>query len=288
MKEGRWTSITPSQFQHERKALEYVRTLLPDSEPFRAWSNFTFTASTGHVREVDLFVAAPSGLYLIEIKSLRGVLTASGANWVQTNGSHVRYFDNPLHLADSKAKQLRTLLNKVSGKTKIPYIHAAVFLSVPSLQVQLPDHHMNGIYGPENGNLPDRLWSDLLKLPPDDENRRIKPELSKQLGKWLHDIGIARSRSHLPARRGRLLRPPPPPAPSRPGRAQRPGDAGPCAEERGGAGLAPPTAQDQRLADRDARRGQQELQPQGQQHRPRRTPPGRVRPGLRSLLHSDP
>ncbi|MEU8404314.1 BREX system serine/threonine kinase PglW [Nonomuraea sp. NPDC048892] len=196
MEEGRWTSITPSQFQHEREALEHVRELLPDAEPYRAWSNFTFTAYTGHVREVDLFVAAPSGLYLIEVKSLRGRLSASGANWVQTNGSHTRFFDNPLHLADSKAKQLRSLLGKVSGRTKIPYIHAAVFLSVPSLRVELPDHHLNGVFGPENGTLP-KLWSELLKLPPDDDRRRIRPELSKPLNKWLHDIGIARSRSHL-------------------------------------------------------------------------------------------
>jgi hypothetical protein len=48
--EDRWVTVTPSQFQHEREALEYVRQLLPDAEPYRAWSNFTFTADTGHVR----------------------------------------------------------------------------------------------------------------------------------------------------------------------------------------------------------------------------------------------
>jgi hypothetical protein len=109
VQEGRWTTITPSQYQHEREALEHVRTALPGAEPYRAWSNFTFTANTGHVREIDLFVAAPSGLFLIEIKSLHGRLSASGANWVQTTGRNTRYFDNPLHLADSKAKQLKSI-----------------------------------------------------------------------------------------------------------------------------------------------------------------------------------
>jgi hypothetical protein len=129
VQEGRWTTITPSQYQHEREALEHVRTALPGAEPYRAWSNFTFTANTGHVREIDLFVAAPSGLFLIEIKSLHGRLSASGANWVQSTGRNTRYFDNPLHLADSKAKQLKSLLQKAAGpQARIPYIHAAVFL----------------------------------------------------------------------------------------------------------------------------------------------------------------
>jgi hypothetical protein len=70
-----------------------------------AWSNFTFTAQTGHPYEVDLLVAAPSGLYLIEIKSLNGRLMSSGSNWILTGPSSTRTFDNPLDLADAKAKR---------------------------------------------------------------------------------------------------------------------------------------------------------------------------------------
>jgi hypothetical protein len=88
MQDGRWTTITPSQFDHERAALGHVQQLLPDTEPYRAWSNFTFTADTGHVHEVDLLVAAPGGLYLIEIKSLHGRLTGSGANWFLTSSGY--------------------------------------------------------------------------------------------------------------------------------------------------------------------------------------------------------
>jgi 8-oxo-dGTP pyrophosphatase MutT (NUDIX family) len=105
MREGRWTTVTPSQFAPEREALDHVRQLLPDAEPYRAWSSFTFTAHTGHVHEVDLLVAARSGIYLIEVKSLHGKLTSSGPNWILTN-RHTRTFDNPLHLADAKAKPL--------------------------------------------------------------------------------------------------------------------------------------------------------------------------------------
>lgn len=52
MRDGRWTAVTDSEFQHEHRGLEAVREKLPDNDPWRAWSNFTFTANTGHVREV--------------------------------------------------------------------------------------------------------------------------------------------------------------------------------------------------------------------------------------------
>nr|WTB33701.1 NERD domain-containing protein [Streptomyces sp. NBC_00830] len=63
MREGRWETVTDSEFPHERRGLEAIRAELPDNDPWRAWSNFTFTANTGHVREVDLLVIAPGGVF---------------------------------------------------------------------------------------------------------------------------------------------------------------------------------------------------------------------------------
>ncbi|MFY1655223.1 NERD domain-containing protein [Solwaraspora sp. WMMB762] len=203
MRDGRWTTVTPSQYHFERAALEHVRRHLPDAEPYRAWSNFTFTADTGHVYEVDLLVAAPSGLYLIEIKSLSGRLANSGPNWIAGEPGSVRTFDNPLHLADLKAKRLRSLLDrqaaKQSGRLRIPYVQGAVFLSLPGLRVQLDDHQLHWVFGPEPtpgqaaGPLPG-IWSGLLDAPPRDERRQVSPELSKALPQLLNDVGIGRSR----------------------------------------------------------------------------------------------
>nr|WP_241831768.1 BREX system serine/threonine kinase PglW [Parafrankia soli] len=196
-------TVTPSQFPHEREALEHVRLLLPDAEPYRAWSNFTFTAATGHIREVDLLVVARGGVYLIEIKSLVGRLSASGSSWLQHRASgSPRIFDNPLHLANQKSKELRSLLQNAGGasRTKIPFIQPAVFLSNPTLRVELPDHQLHWVFGPERGNhggpaLPS-IWSGLLDAPLRDEKQRITPDLSKALAKLLPAVGIARSRRH--------------------------------------------------------------------------------------------
>jgi serine/threonine protein kinase len=204
MQEGRWETVTPSQFQHERDALRHVQNLLPDIEPYRAWSNFTFTAQSGHVHEVDLLVAAPSGLYLIEIKSLNGRLSASGPKWTLTNpAGGNRSFDNPLHLADLKAKRLRSLLiaeaRRQRPSVRIPFIQAAVFFSSPGLDVSgLPDHQRHWLFGPEPapGELPS-IWSDLLARPPREERFRIAADLSGALPRLMHGIGIARSRRHL-------------------------------------------------------------------------------------------
>jgi hypothetical protein len=74
MLEGRWTTITESEFDHEWRGLQAIRERLPDAEPWRAWSNFTFTANTGHVREVDLLVVTPNGVQMVELKDWHGTV----------------------------------------------------------------------------------------------------------------------------------------------------------------------------------------------------------------------
>ncbi|MGW0434925.1 BREX system serine/threonine kinase PglW [Micromonospora sp. NPDC003197] len=205
MHEGRWTTVTPSQFTREREALAHIQGLLPDSGVYRAWSNFTFTAQTGHPYEVDLLVATPGGLYLIEVKSLTGRLFSSGSNWILAGPGSTRTFDNPLHLADAKAKKLKSLLqtaaNRRHDRPRIPFVQAAVFLSRPGLNVQLSDHHLHNIFGPESGSgqppgpLPP-IGSGLLLRPPQDERYRVTTEVSRALPELLASVGIARSRRH--------------------------------------------------------------------------------------------
>ena len=209
MQEGRWTTITPSQFAHEREALAHIQRLLPNTEPYRAWSNFTFTAQTGHPYEVDLLVVGPGGLYLIEIKSLTGRLVSSGSNWILYGPNATRTFDNPLHLADTKAKRLRALLESAARqkgfRKPIPFIQAAVFLARPGLQVDLSEHHLHSVYGPEpepgrdpvpaSRRLPP-IWSALLSRPPVDERHRVTAEVSRALPDLLAAVGIARSRRY--------------------------------------------------------------------------------------------
>nr|WP_275666525.1 NERD domain-containing protein [Streptomyces cinnamoneus] len=89
MLEGRWTTVTESGYEHERRGLDAIRKRLRDEEPWRAWSNFVFTANSGHVREVDLLVTSSAGVFLVELKDWHGSVSGGGHDWVQTTSSGI-------------------------------------------------------------------------------------------------------------------------------------------------------------------------------------------------------
>jgi hypothetical protein len=52
MESPRWTIITPSQYERERRGLDFIKAGLPDYDPYRAWANFEFQTSDGAIYEV--------------------------------------------------------------------------------------------------------------------------------------------------------------------------------------------------------------------------------------------
>ena len=145
----RWTDITPSDFPHERRALEFLKRSLPETEPYRAWGPFIFD-SDGQFPEVDCLVVASHAVFLIEIKSYHGELTGNSMKWTLASGySDPRSFDNPRLSANSKSKKLLGKLQKtkaLKGK-KMPWIQALVFLSEEDFTCRLPDDARDGITG---------------------------------------------------------------------------------------------------------------------------------------------
>lgn len=185
MREGRWVTVTESEFDHERRGLEAIREKLPDSDPWRAWSNFTFTANTGHVREVDLLVVAPGGVCMIELKDWHGSVTSENGTWVQTTpGGRRRTHGNPLHLVNRKAKELAGLL-ALPGNKRV-WVAEAVCFTDNSLRVRLPAHDQNGVYTVHQ-------LVEMLKAPPRDERRRITAIGSREIETALKHIGIRKS-----------------------------------------------------------------------------------------------
>ena len=187
MREGRWVTVTESEFEHERRGLEAIREKLPDADPWRAWSNFTFTANTGHVREVDLLVVAPGGVYLVELKDWHGSVESRNGTWLQTHARRAGRspHGNPLHLVNKKAKELAGLLrqNRASGcgssrRSASP---------TPRCAYRLPAHDQNGVYTVAE-------LVDMLKRPPRDERRRIDATaFPRGSSAALEQVGIARS-----------------------------------------------------------------------------------------------
>ena len=107
-----WMTVAESSFPWEREALEFVRAQFPPHEPYRAWSNFEFIAADGSVNEIDLLVFTPQGFFLIEIKSRPGRLRGDAGTWTWETDDKLTTVDNPYQLANSKAKKLRSLLQR--------------------------------------------------------------------------------------------------------------------------------------------------------------------------------
>lgn len=140
LSDARWKSITPSTFTWEQDALTFIRERLPDYDPYRAWSNFEFIADDGTINEVDLLVLSPVGFFLVEIKSWPGMLRGDLMTWVVEHDGRAHTHDNPLFLANRKAKKLAALLRRQKGAKDIhvPFIEPLVFLSHENIRCHLP------------------------------------------------------------------------------------------------------------------------------------------------------
>ncbi len=187
MKDERWTTVTESQFEHERRGLEAIRRALrdQDGEPWRAWSNFTFTANSGHVREVDLFMVAPAGVFLIELKDWHGSVAGGGRDWIQTTpGGTNRRHSNPLHLSNQKAKELAGLVQSTVGARPRIWVGEAVCFTDDRLRLNLPAADLNGVFTV-------RQLAEMLATPPGDARYAVTAEISRKVAQGLQSLGIA-------------------------------------------------------------------------------------------------
>ncbi|MEU9023340.1 BREX system serine/threonine kinase PglW [Actinomadura sp. NPDC048394] len=197
---NRWWGAR-SEFPWEQDALDFVRQRMPTTDPYRAWTTFTFTAKSGHVREVDLLMVTPSGLFLVEIKSHQGRLVNSGSTWMFHNQGRVSTIENPLHLADRKAKELKEQLQWALRKTntkglKVPFIQAAVFLSDPALRSELDDVQSTGVYARAADNGLPPVWDALLGRRRPVAPSRTEITFSRKMPELMDAIGIQGYRKH--------------------------------------------------------------------------------------------
>jgi serine/threonine protein kinase len=117
-----------------------VRRQFPDHEPYRAWANFEFIADDGSINEVDLLVCTPQGFFLIEIKSHEGRVFGDAGTWTWEKDGRLTTTDNPVILANTKAKKLRSLLQRQKAckkKGRLPFLEVLVFCSAPDLRCEL-------------------------------------------------------------------------------------------------------------------------------------------------------
>jgi serine/threonine protein kinase len=147
MESPRWNIITPSQYEWERRGLDFIRTGLPDHDPYRVWSNFEFQTDDGAIYEVDLLVLTKQGFWLVECKAWGGRIWGDTGTWTRSQDGKLRSEDNPVLLANRKAKALASLLKAqpALSKIRLPWLDALVFLSSDDVQCDLTGNARNRV-----------------------------------------------------------------------------------------------------------------------------------------------
>lgn len=188
-----WKQITPSDFAWEQDALAFAKAGLPDHEPYRAWANFEFITRDGFVNEVDLLVLTPKGLFLVEIKSHPGIIKGDAGTWVWESPEGKRKaFDNPMLLADRKAKKLASLLQsqdaaRKSTKERVPFITPVVFLSAPNVVIKLESNARQRVCTRNN------FLDEITRLDENWRHKKIDKPTAKMLSQSMVQAGIKES-----------------------------------------------------------------------------------------------
>ncbi|MEV7005862.1 BREX system serine/threonine kinase PglW [Streptosporangium sp. NPDC051022] len=190
-----------SPFPWEQEALDYVRGKLPDTDPHLGFQTFSFTARSGHSREVDLLVTTPAGCFLVEIKSHPGRVVNDGGHW-SFIGERTLTLDNPLDLTNQKCRELRGQLEWAAQQlelhVRIPYIAPAVFLSDPGLVSELDEVQRLNVYArDEAGSGLPGIWKGLLGQAPRSDSRRIDSAFARRLPDLLRRIGVSAVRKNI-------------------------------------------------------------------------------------------
>ena len=194
----RWREVAPSEYPREREALAFVRDGLPDHEPYRAWSNFEFLADDGSIYEVDLLVLTPKGFFLVEIKSHLGVVTGDQGIWSWRHEGSVDTIDNPLLLANRKAKKLITLLRRQPALRKVhsPFLEALVFLSHGKFDSRFAESLRTRVHlrdRPAGAGQAERpgILAALSRWSPDaPPRRRLDRPVAKAVSRAMEEVGI--------------------------------------------------------------------------------------------------
>ena len=178
--------------------MDFIRLGLPDYDPYRAWTNFEFQTADGAIYEVDLLVLTKQGFWLIECKGWPGRIWGDAGTWSWMRDRKTISEDNPVFLANRKAKALASLLKAqlATKKIKVPWIDAVVFLSADIVQCELTGSGRNRVFVKDQ---PDRkgILAALMNRegPGIDPGLRshIDSSVAKALSRAMEQAGIRQS-----------------------------------------------------------------------------------------------
>ena len=126
----------------EQQAVAFIRSALPDTDPYLLWALVDYQEPSGRIAQVDAVVLGFHALYLVEIKSWPGTVTGNSLDWVNVRPDGGRLLkSNPYHRCAEVARILAGGLDRVWREPKVarPYVEPLVFLSHEDVKIELPE-----------------------------------------------------------------------------------------------------------------------------------------------------
>jgi serine/threonine protein kinase len=115
----------------EQKAIEFIKSVLPNEHPYLLWGLVELVERSGRRHEIDALVLGLNALYLVEIKSHPARFAGNAVNWTYTfEGQPSRTMENPIVGAARKARALAGMLDREMVGRR-PRVEPLVFLSDP-------------------------------------------------------------------------------------------------------------------------------------------------------------
>lgn len=202
MSGNRWHVIAESNFPWEREALEWLKSQLPDRDPWNVWTNFEFIDDEGKISEVDALVLSPAGLFLVEIKSRPGTVDGDAHTFTWTTDGREYTYDNPLILANRKAKRLASLLRRqpaiAKAKIRLPFVEPALFLSSTTLKSKLQGTAKIGTFlrGQPGSVHDDGIVAALINGINANPSHNVDSQQARAIARGLAEAGIRPSNKH--------------------------------------------------------------------------------------------
>ncbi|HAL37814.1 MAG TPA: BREX system serine/threonine kinase PglW [Polaromonas sp.] len=202
MSGNRWHVIAESNFPWEREALEWLKSQLPDRDPWNVWTNFEFIDDEGKISEVDALVLSPAGLFMVEIKSRPGTVDGDAHTFTWTTDGREYTYDNPLILANRKSKRLASLLRRqpaiTKAKIRLPFVEPAIFLSSTTLKSKLQGTAKTGTFlrGQPGSLSDDGIVAALANGINANPSHNVDSQQARAIARGLAEAGIRPSNKH--------------------------------------------------------------------------------------------
>ncbi len=181
----------------ERQAIEFIKSALPNENPYTLWAFVELVEPSGRRHEIDALVLGNNALYLVELLPRPERFSGNGVRWTcaDLDSARTEAMESPINSAGRKALALATLLTKTfSGRR--PQVEPLVFIAHEKADITgLDARSRHGVVTRANfarAITHGQFEGAMSSL----EDRVIDPTTARETVRSLRALGVVESRGH--------------------------------------------------------------------------------------------